>query len=172
MMTEAQSTKSGELGPFLGKHLIYTYENGWQYEIYIKNARTIDYRVHGGMVGGRWVRDQQAHIARIAQDVVTICWDEPTGTIVSVAINLAERRVHGVGFFPRWVADNFQKTVCFQNDHLPEMMRLRDAGPTYPKLVFDEFAPITYVEDCSQDNEDVISCAPDQLPAGYAMRIQ
>jgi phenolic acid decarboxylase len=52
------------------------------------------------------------------------------------------------------------------------MMRLRDAGPTYPKLVFDEFAPITYVEDCSQDNEDVISCAPDQLPAGYAMRIQ
>ncbi len=36
---------------FVGSHMIYTYENGWEYEIYIKNDHTIDYRIHSGMVG-------------------------------------------------------------------------------------------------------------------------
>ena len=166
-----ESTKQDELTAFLGRHFIYTYENGWQYELYIKNAFTIDYRIHSGMVGGRWVRDQKAHIVRLAPQVVKISWDEPTGTNVSIALNLAERRVHGVIFFPRWVADDPKKTVCFQNKHISEMLRLRDAGPTYPKLVIDEFAKITFMEDCGIDNEDVIHCPADQLPKGLASRI-
>jgi len=165
-----ESTKPAELKAFVGKHFIYTYDNDWQYELYIKNANTIDYRIHSGMVGGRWVRNQQAHIVRIAADVVKISWDEPTGTSVSLAFNLDERRVHGVIFFPRWVARNPEKTVCFQNDHLDEMRRLRDAGPTYPRLVIDEFAHIAFIEDCGVDNEGVIACAPGELPAGYASR--
>jgi phenolic acid decarboxylase len=171
MQTESfESTKPDELFSFLGKHFIYTYENGWEYELYIKNARTIDYRIHSGIVGGRWVRNQQAHIVRLAPEVVKISWDEPTGTDVSVAFNLAERRVHGVIFFPRWVGDNPKKTVCFQNEHLDEMHRLRNAGPTYPKFVVDEFANITFMEDCGMNNEQTIDCAPDQLPKGYAAR--
>ena len=155
---------------FLGKNLIYIYENGWQYELYIKNAKTIDYRIHSGMVSGRWVRDQQVHIVRIAPCVVKISWDEPTGTSVSLAFNLTERRVHGVIFFPRWVAENPQKTICYQNDHLKEMQTFRDAGPTYPRLVVDEFAQITFIEDCGQNDEAIIRCGPDQLPPGYAER--
>jgi phenolic acid decarboxylase len=154
-----ESTKPDELAEFLGKHFIYTYENGWQYELYIKNAYTIDYRIHSGIVGGRWVRDQKAHIVRLAPKVVKISWDEPTGTNVSVAFNLAERRIHGVIFFPRWVADNPERTICFQNDHIARMLSYRDAGPTYPKLVIDEFATITYMEDCGIDNEAVIQCS-------------
>ena len=170
-MTESfESTIPGELTQFLGKHFIYTYHNGWQYELYIKNAQTIDYRIHSGMVGGRWVRDQKAHIVRLAPDVVKISWDEPTGTNVSVAFNLSERKIHGVIFFPRWVADNPEKTICFQNEHISEMLSLRDNGPTYPKLVIDEFATITFIEDCGIDNEEVIQCAADQLPVGYASR--
>jgi len=165
-----ESTKPSELKAFLGKHFIYTYDNGWQYELYIKNANTIDYRIHSGMVGGRWVRDQKAHIVRIAAEVVKISWDEPTGTSVSLAFNLAERKVHGVIFFPRWVADNPQLTVCFQNDHLDQMRRLRDAGPTYPKLVIDEFATISFIENCGVDEEAVIACGPGELPAGYVSR--
>jgi len=165
-----ESTKPAELKAFLGKHFIYTYDNDWQYELYIKNANTIDYRIHSGMVGGRWVRNQQAHIVRIAADVVKISWDEPTGTSVSLAFNLDERRVHGVIFFPRWVARNPEKTVCFQNDHLDEMLGLRDAGPTYPRLVIDEFAHIALIDDCGVDNEGVIACAPGELAAGYASR--
>jgi phenolic acid decarboxylase len=165
-----ESTKPEELAEFLGKHFIYTYDNGWQYELYIKNAYTIDYRIHSGIVGGRWVRDQKTHIVRLAPHVVKISWDEPTGTNVSVAINVAERRTHGVIFFPRWVAENPQKTICFQNEHISEMLRLRDDGPTHPKLVIDEFATITFLEDCGIDNEEIIQCAADKLPVGYASR--
>jgi len=166
----SDSNPAADLDVFLGKHFIYTYENGWQYELYSKNAKAIDYRIHSGMVGGRWVRDQQAHIIRIAPSVVKISWDEPTGTDVSLAFNLTERRIHGVIFFPRWVAENPNKTICFQNDYLEEMQILRDTGPTYPRLVIDEFAQITFIEDCGQNNEEIIRCGPDQLPLGYAER--
>lgn len=165
-----ESTRPEELTTFVGKHVIYTYENGWQYEMYVKNARTIDYRIHSGMVGGRWVRDQEAHIVRLSDDVFKISWDEPTGTSVSVAFNLAKKIVHGVIFFPQWVAQDPKKTVCFQNDHLDEMRSLRDAGPTYPHLVIDEFADVTFMEDCGTDDESVISCSPSDLPEGYAAR--
>lgn len=46
-------SSNNDLSAFLGKHLIYTYDNGWQYEIYIKNDHTIDYSIHSGMAGGR-----------------------------------------------------------------------------------------------------------------------
>jgi phenolic acid decarboxylase len=165
-----KSTKPEELAAFIGKHYLYRYENGWQYELYIKNDRTIDYRIHSGMVAGRWVRDQQAHIVRLSDDIVKISWDEPTGTTVSVTVDFATRKEHGVAFFPQWILQNPGLTVCFQNDHLERMRELRDAGPTYPKFVADEFAEITFVEDCGENNEDVISCPPDQLPPGYADR--
>lgn len=150
-----ERSRPEELSAFLGKHFIYTYDNGWQYEIYIKNAATIDYRIHSGMVGGRWVRDQEVHLVRLADDIVKISWDEPTGTAVSLAFMLTERKVHGAVFFPRWVADEPQKTVCFQNDFLDLMRQCRDAGPTYPRLVIDEFATITFAEDCGQNNQEV-----------------
>jgi phenolic acid decarboxylase len=53
------------LDDIVGAHLIYTYANGWRYELYVKDARTIDYRIHSGRVGGRWVRDQQVHLVRL-----------------------------------------------------------------------------------------------------------
>jgi phenolic acid decarboxylase len=165
-----ESPKPQELTDFIGKHFIYTYENGWQYEMYAKNERTIDYRIHSGMVGGRWVRDQAAHIVRLADELFKVRWDEPTGTTVSVAVNFADRRLHGVIFFPAWVGQEPQKTVCFQNDYLGRMRSYRDAGPTYPHLVIDEFADITSLEDCGAGDETVIAAAPGELPAGYASR--
>jgi phenolic acid decarboxylase len=165
-----ESTKPEQLTGFIGKHFIYTYANGWQYEMYLKDARTIDYRIHSGMVGGRWVRGQEAHIVRLSDDVVKISWDEPTGTSVSVAVNFAERQLHGIIFFPQWIEQSPQKTVCFQNDHLDAMRSYRDAGPHYPKLVIDEFAPITFLEERGERDETVIACAPADLPAGYTDR--
>ncbi len=164
------STKPAEIAPFLGKHYIYTYDNGWQYEFYIKNERRIEYRVHSGIVGGRWVKDQEAHIVRLADGVFKVSWVEPTGTCVSVAVNLAERRVHGATFFPRWVVDAPEKIVCFQNPQIDLMRHYRDAGPTYPTELVDEFADITFIEDCAPDDETVIACAPDALPVGYTAR--
>lgn len=156
-----------DLSGIVGKHLVYTYDNGWKYEIYVKGTDVFDYRIHSGIVGGRWVTDQQAYIRNVGDDVYKISWDEPTGTTVSLTINLRRRQLHGVIFFPRWVFNDPKKTVCYQNEHLDQMRAYRDLGPTYPKEVIDEFAAITFVEDCGPGRSDVIACAPDQLPAGF-----
>jgi phenolic acid decarboxylase len=159
-----------ELKGIVGKHLIYTYDNGWQYEFYVKNENTFDYRIHSGIVAGRWVKDQKVHIVKLADNIYKLSWDEPTGTTVSLAVNFNSRKLHGVIFFPRWVADAPEKTICFQNDHLDLMRKYRDEGPTYPHEVIDEFATITFVEDCGPNREDVINCPPSELPEGYASR--
>lgn len=103
MSNSFESTRPAEIAPFVGKHIIYTYANGWQYEMYFKNERTINYRVHGGTVGGRWVKGQEVHIVRLADGVYKVSWNEPTGTCVSVAYNLDENVAHGATFFPRWI---------------------------------------------------------------------
>lgn len=54
---------------FLGMQFIYTYDNGWEYELYVKNENTIDYRIHSGMVAGRWVKDQKVDIVKLTDGV-------------------------------------------------------------------------------------------------------
>jgi phenolic acid decarboxylase len=154
----------------IGRHLIYTYDNGWQYELYVKTATSFSYRIHSGIVGGRWVTDQEAHILDIGDNVYKISWDEPTGTAVSIAINLARRKVYGTIFFPKWIADEPAKTICYQNQHLDRMRQYRDMGPTYPKLVVDEAATITFAEDCGPDRSDVTDRPSFALPTGYKDR--
>ena len=34
------------------------------------------------------------------------------------------------------------------------MRKYRDEGPTYPKLVIDESAQITFMEDCGSDRDE------------------
>jgi phenolic acid decarboxylase len=41
-------------------------------------------------------------------------------------VNLGDKLFHGTIFFPRWVMNNPEKTVCFQNDHIPLMNSYRD----------------------------------------------
>ena len=57
------------LEDFIGTHFIYTYDNGWEYEWYAKNENTVDYRIHGGMVAGRWVTNQKAEIVKLTDGV-------------------------------------------------------------------------------------------------------
>jgi len=61
-----------DLEQFLGSHFIYTYANDWEYEFYVKNADTVDYRIHSGMVGGRRVRDQKADIVKLTDGVFKV----------------------------------------------------------------------------------------------------
>ncbi|MFR9727858.1 phenolic acid decarboxylase [Saccharopolyspora sp. MS10] len=170
MTTVENPAPAQHLDQIVGKHLIYTYANGWQYEMYVKNDTTIDYRIHSGLVGGRWVKDQEVKLVRVGDDTFKCSWTEPTGTSVSQAINLADDVLHGVIFFPRWVMSYPEKTVCFQNNYLESMQRYRDWGPTYPIYVVDEFAKITFLKDVGLDDETVINCAPGELPEGYAER--
>lgn len=163
-------TSPADLLGVTGKHLIYTYNNGWQYEMYIRNATTIDYRIHAGMVGGRWVKSQAVDLVSLGSDEYQVSWTEPTGTSVCVTIAPALRRLHGVIFFPQWIHQHPERTVCFQNEHLDQMTGYRDRGPTYPIYHVSESANITFLEDCGLDDDTVIACAPDDLPAGYASR--
>ncbi|WP_236788044.1 phenolic acid decarboxylase [Amycolatopsis sp. GM8] len=166
----ASAVMAGECDGLVGQHLLYEYGNGWRYELYVKNGTTIDYRIHTGMVGGRWVKDQAVILARLDEDWFTCSWSEPTGTSVSLTICPARRRLHGAIFFPRWVEQHPERTVVYQNERLDEMRALRDAGPAYPIAVVDETARIFFVEDRGLDDESVIGCAPHDLAPGYATR--
>lgn len=159
-----------DLTAVVGHRFIYTYDTGWQYEMYVKNDHTIDYRIHSGHVGGRWVRDQEVDLVRLDEGVYKLSWNEPTGTSVVVCVMPARRRLHGTIFFPRWVADDGTETVCFQNDHLDRMRELRDAGPTHPIETIPEFAEITLFEFVGVDDETVVAVGPDELPPGFAAR--
>ncbi|GAA2614847.1 phenolic acid decarboxylase [Streptomyces axinellae] len=159
-----------DLTDVLGHRFIYTYANGWQYEMYVKNATTIDYRIHSGHVGGRWVKDQKVDLVALAPGVYKVSWSEPTGTAVSVNILPAERVLHGVIFFPEWIRAHGERTVLFQNHHLDQMRAYRDAGPTYPLYEVPEFAKITLDEFVGQNDEDAVSIAPGDLPTGWSDR--
>ncbi|MFI7003397.1 phenolic acid decarboxylase [Nocardia sp. NPDC050175] len=159
-----------DLSQILGRHFIYTYDNGWQYEMYVRNASTIDYRIHAGMVGGRWVKGQTVDLVELDTDNYKISWTEPTGSSVSVNVMPSRRRLHGVIFFPQWIKQHPERSVCFQNEHLAQMTAYRDEGPTYPIYVVSEFADITFLEDCGPDDDSIIACAPDDLSADYVTR--
>ncbi|KPG68529.1 phenolic acid decarboxylase [Enterococcus sp. RIT-PI-f] len=155
-----------ELADFIGTHFIYTYDNGWEYEWYAKNDHTVDYRIHGGMVKGRWVKDQAVDMVKLTEGVFKITWTEPTGTDVALDFMPNEKKLHGTIFFPKWVEEHPEITVTFQNEHIAEMEAAREKYETYPKLVVPEFASITYMGDAGIDNEDVISEEPyDGMPA-------
>ncbi|MBP2633669.1 MAG: padC [Firmicutes bacterium] len=158
MTTYGQSREA--LKDFLGSHIIYTYENGWEYEIYIKNDHTIDYRIHSGMVKGRWVRNQEVNIVKLIEDVYKVSWTEPTGTDVSLNFMLKEKRTHGSIFFPKWVHEHPEITVCYQNDYIGLMEESRNKYDTYPKYVLDEFSEITFLENVGENNENLISIPP------------
>ena len=114
------------LEDFLGTHFIYTYDNGWEYEWYAKNDHTVDYRIHGGMVAGRWVTDQEAHIVKLTDGVFKITWTEPTGTDVALDFMPNEGKLHGVIFFPKWVHEHPEITVTYQNEHIDRMLEARE----------------------------------------------
>jgi len=80
--------------------------------------------------------------------------------------------MNGTIFFPRWVMNNPEKTVCFQNDHLEEMAKFRETGPAYPTEIIDEFATLTVIREVGENNESVIDCPPDQLHANWPANLQ
>ncbi|CAI3937342.1 MULTISPECIES: phenolic acid decarboxylase [Commensalibacter] len=156
-----------DLSYFLGKQLMFTYDNGWNYELYIKNEQLVDYRIHYGIVGQKWVKNQPVSIARIGEEICKISWTEPTGINVGIVINLQDNFYQGTIFFPRWVINHPERCKGFQNDQIALMEFYREAGPTYPIEIIDEFANITFIKDRGINNESVIACAASELPADF-----
>lgn len=162
--------QSQDLTSFVGMHFIYTYANGWKYEWYARNETTCDYRIHQGLVGGRWVTHQKMHAVQFAPGIFRADWHEPTGTCVSLTFDIGQRHLHGTIFFPQWIAGEGQhpeKTICYQNDFIEDMHRFRDEGPAYPYIIISEFAEITHMTNRGANNDDVINAAPGQLPSDF-----
>lgn len=172
MITEgARTTLEQDLSGILGRQFIYTYDAlGWQYEVYVREETTVDYRVHAGKMGGRWVTGQAIDLARLDTDIYKISWTGPTGGSISLTVMLADRILHGVIFGPQWAEDNSAPMIGYQNEHMAEIIAARDNGPTYPLHMFGGFATITYLEDRGPGDTAVIACAPESLPEGYATR--
>ncbi|KVT12701.1 phenolic acid decarboxylase padC [Burkholderia sp. MSMB1078WGS] len=173
MTSPSDNDKIQNLSPFVGLHFIYTYANGWKYEWYARNELTCDYRIHHGLVGGRWVTHQPMTLTKLASGTYKADWHEPTGTCVSLYFDIERRLIHGTIFFPQWIGGEGQspeKTICFQNEFIEDMHRFRDDGPAYPYVIVSEFANITWMKQCGPDNDDVIAKAPGQLPSDYLDR--
>ena len=174
MTAETSATEPAQdLSSFVGLHFIYTYANGWKYEWYARSETLCDYRIHQGLVGGRWVTKQPIRLVQLAPSAFKVDWHEPTGTSVSLYFDIERRLVHGTIFFPRWIAGDGghpEKTICYQNEFIADMERFRDEGPAYPYEIIADFAKITYLEQRGRDNDEVIDAAPGQLPLGYLDR--
>lgn len=171
--TSSEYDTAQGIAEFVGTHFIYTYANGWQYEWYARNEGACDYRIHHGLVGGRWVTNQPMNLVQLAPGQYKVDWHEPTGTCVSLFFDLSRKILHGTIFFPQWIGGEGQhpeKSICYQNDFIEDMHRFRDEGPAYPYVVIGEFAKITFMERCGPNNDSVINAAPGQLPDGYLSR--
>lgn len=88
MTDSIQPSSSLDLSEFIGTHFVYTYDNGWKYEWYARNNNTCDYRIHQGLVGGRWVTNQKMNAVQFAPGIYKVDWHEPTGTCVSLLFDL------------------------------------------------------------------------------------
>lgn len=59
-----------DLSIMFGKRIIYTYENGWLYELYFHSEKLLNYRVHSGLVGGRWVTNREMTMKALGAGMV------------------------------------------------------------------------------------------------------
>ncbi|TNY23178.1 phenolic acid decarboxylase [Rhodotorula diobovata] len=74
------------------KHFEYTYENGWTYEFWVPGHRRIVYAIHGGPMSGRR-NYQTTYYQRVRKNLWQISWVEETNTIVSVVLDMDEKRI-------------------------------------------------------------------------------
>ncbi|WP_433759629.1 phenolic acid decarboxylase [Nocardia sp. CA-135398] len=164
------SALTGDLSGIVGKHLIYAYENGWIYELYVRGPQTIESRCLMGPMFGRWSKNQAAKLVQLDDDLYKIAWVESTGTTVVLIVWLGDRRVHTTISYPQWMLDYPESTLTCCEDNLDAIIAARDKGPTYPLTLVASSGRITFLESRELDDDTVIDCPPQKLPLGYAAR--
>ncbi|WP_433562591.1 phenolic acid decarboxylase [Nocardia sp. CA-151230] len=162
---------AGDLSGIVGRHLIYAYENGWKYDLYIRNSQTVAFRCLMGPMFGRWSTAQPAKMIQLSGDMYKLAWVEPTGTVTVLIVWLGERRVHTTICYPQWMLDLPESTLGRYEDDIPQIIADRDQGPTYPQTLIASTGRITYLEIREPDDDTVIDRPPAKLPLDYANRI-
>ncbi|MEC3916340.1 phenolic acid decarboxylase [Nocardia sp. CDC160] len=161
---------AGDLSGIVGRHLIYAYENGWKYELYVRNSHTVAFRCLLGPMFGRWSTHQPAKMLQLSGDMYKIAWVEPTGTVTVLIAWLGERRIHTTICYPHWMLDYPEPTLARYEDNLDEITAERDKGPTYPQTLVASTGRITFLETRNPNDDTVIDRPPSKLPHNYANR--
>ncbi|MET8427151.1 phenolic acid decarboxylase [Nocardia sp. NPDC004860] len=161
---------AGDLSGIVGRHLIYAYENGWKFDLYVRNSQTVAFRCLMGPMFGRWSTAQPAKMIQLSGDMYKIAWVEPTGAVTVLIVWLRERRVHTTICYPQWMLDFPESTLGHYEDAIPQIIADRDQGPTYPQTLVASTGRITYLETRGRDDDTVIDCPPAKLPLDYANR--
>ncbi|MFB8008672.1 phenolic acid decarboxylase [Nocardia sp. NPDC056000] len=166
----SSSPATGDLSGLIGSHLIYAYDNGWKYELYVRNAETVEFRCLIGPMFGRWSKDQPAKMVRLGADLYKLAWVEPTGTTTIVILWLDERRVHTTITYPQWMLDYPESTLGLYQDNADAIVADRERGPTYPLTLVSSTGQVTFLERRAPDDDTVIDRPPNKLPLGYDSR--
>ncbi len=109
------STKH-DLSGFIGKHLVYTYDNGWKLRDLRQkwggpHPRLPYSQRHRRQSLGEKIRKRTcaASGGKYLQNLRGP--NRPaSGTDVSLIVNLGDKMFHGTIFFPRWIMNNPEKT--------------------------------------------------------------
>ncbi|AYF77757.1 phenolic acid decarboxylase [Nocardia yunnanensis] len=166
----AAPVMAGDLSGIVGRHLIYAYDNGWKYELYVRNPYTVAFRCLQGPMFGRWSTEQPVKMIQLGGDQYKIAWVEPTGTVTVLIAWLGGRSVHTTICYPQWMLDFPESTLGRYQDNLDQIIAERDRGPTYPQALVASTGRITYLAIRDLDDDTVIDCPPAKLPLGYADR--
>lgn len=167
-VSTSPSALIGDLSGIIGKHLIYAYDNGWKFELYVRDWQTIESRCLMGPMFGRWSTNVAAKLVQLSEDLYKLAWVDPTGTTTVIIVWLGDRRVHATISYPQWMLDYPESTLTRYEDNLDAIVADRDKGPTYPLTLVNATGRITFLESRDTDDETVIDCPPSKLPLGYA----
>ncbi|CEH14140.1 Phenolic acid decarboxylase, bacterial [Ceraceosorus bombacis] len=169
-MSQKQNEGSKQdLSGLINKHLLYTYDNGWKYESWIKSPTRIVYKIHGGPMGGR--DNYQTISCRVVrepsketgeQGVYLISWLEETGTVVSMTIDFTNNKVNSFICFSKGHWENPQ---IAHGHYKKEQWRQLAKVPggesiTTDRTIISESATLSEVTEGRGELEDVAEDAP------------
>ncbi|BGP36388.1 hypothetical protein JCM10449v2_000289 [Rhodotorula kratochvilovae] len=136
----------------LNKHFEYTYENG---EFWVKNHERIVYAIHGGPMSGRR-NFQTAYYQRVRAGLWQISWVEETATVVSMVLDLAEKRITTFMTFSWGHWNRNDEAKGYKTEKLEQWRELaRDRPETRERTQLPEQATIDKIYEGRGDLEDI-----------------
>ncbi|GHJ86382.1 hypothetical protein NliqN6_2784 [Naganishia liquefaciens] len=150
------------LSDIVNKHLAYTYDNGWKYEFWLKSEKRIVYKIHGGPMSGRSNYQTCAVQEVRSGEIYQISWVEETGTVVSIIVDLAQKRITTYMAFSRGHWDFPEKAHGDKRnpEDFARWRELASVGKNTDREVLPEQATIDEIFEGRGDLEDIDEDAP------------
>lgn len=136
------------------KHFVYRYDNGWDYEFYVPNDQRIIYNISGGPMAGRR-NFQTTYYQRIQENLWQISWLEETGTIVSLVLDINNKRVTTLIAFSQGHWENPEIAHGNKRDNLPKWRELSKIGIQTNRYMLTEQATIHNIYEGLGDLEEI-----------------